>query len=82
MRLPRPEVVSDPFLDLVGRRIVATVDGLKIRGRLVSCRDGFVTIQEDRSGPRTTVNRWSISMISEERRPESRSPKITRMFWK
>ena len=82
MRLPQPEMVGDPFLDLVGRRVTATVDGQRIRGRLISVRDGFATIQEDRSGPRTTVNKWAISMISEESRPVSRSPKITKMFWK
>jgi hypothetical protein len=82
MRLPQPEMVSDPLLDLVGRRIVATVDGQRIKGRMISFRGGFVTIQEDRSGPRTTVNKWAISMISEESRPVSRSPKITKMFWK
>ena len=82
MRLPAPMVSSDPFLDLQGRRIVATVDGQRIKGRLISTRDGFCTIQEDRSGPRTVVNKWAISMISEEQRPVSRSPKITKMFWK
>jgi hypothetical protein len=81
MRPPQPEL-ADPFLALVGKRIIATVDGQRIRGRLISIRDGFATIQEDRSGPRTTVNKWSISMISEEQRPVSRSPKISRMFWK
>lgn len=81
MRPPQPELARDPFFDLVGRRIVAYVDGQPIKGRLLSVRDGFCTIDPDR-GPRTTVNKWSISSISEERRPVSRCPKITRMFWK
>jgi hypothetical protein len=69
------------FLSLQGKRISARVDGQVIKGRLISTRDGFCTIDPDR-GPRINVNRWSISMISEESRPVSRCPKITKMFWK
>jgi hypothetical protein len=81
MRPSAPELARDPFFYLVGRRIIARVDGQAIKGRLLSVRDGFCTIDPDR-GPRTTVNKWSISSISEEHRPISRSPKITKMFWK
>lgn len=78
MRLPP----SDPFMELEGRRVVCKVDGQQIRGRLISVRDGFLTLQEDRSRPRITLNKFEISSITEEQRPISRSPKITRMFWK
>jgi hypothetical protein len=81
MRLPRPEA-ADPFMELEGRRVICKVDGQQIRGRLISVRDGFITMQEDRNKPRITLNKYEISSISEEQRPVSRSPKITRMFWK
>jgi hypothetical protein len=80
MRPLQPEG-PDQFLSLQGKRVSATVDGQTIKGRLISTRDGFCTIDPDR-GPRTTVNKWSISMISEEQRPVSRSPKISKLFWK
>ena len=80
MRLPLPEG-PDQFLTLQGRRVDVLVAGQRIRGRLLSVRDGFCTVDPDR-GPRTTVNKWSICSISEETRPISRSPKITKMFWK
>lgn len=78
MRLPP----SDPFMELEGRRVICKVDGQQIRGRLISVRDGFLTLQEDRSRPRITLNKYEISSITEEQRPISRSPKITRMFWR
>lgn len=37
MRLPASEISSDPFMEL--------------EGRLISCRDGFLTLQEDRNKP-------------------------------
>jgi hypothetical protein len=82
MRLPAPEISSDPFMELEGRRVICKVDGQQIRGRLISCRDGFLTLQEDRNKPRITLNKYEISSISEVQRPISRCPKITRMFWK
>ena len=82
MRPPAPEISSDPFMELEGRRVVCKVDGQQIRGRLISVRDGFITMQEDRNKPRITLNKYEISSISEEQRPVSRSPKITKMFWK
>jgi len=81
MRLPQSEA-ADPFMELEGRRVICKVDGQQIRGRLISVRDGFLTLQEDRSRPRITLNKYEISSISEETRPISRCPKITRMFWK
>jgi hypothetical protein len=57
MRLPAPEISSDPFMELEGKRIVCKVDGQQIRGRLISVRDGFLTLQEDRSRPRITLNK-------------------------
>ena len=81
MRIPQPEL-ADPFFDLTGKRVIARVDGQAVRGRLVSVRDGFCTIQPDRSGPRITVSKWSISSIQEESRPASRSPRLSRTFWR
>jgi hypothetical protein len=51
MRLPQP-VAADPFMELEGWRVICKVDGQQIRGRLISCRDGFITMQEDRTKPR------------------------------
>jgi hypothetical protein len=81
MRPPQPEL-ADPFMELEGRRVICKVDGQQIRGRLISVRDGFLTLQEDRTKPRITLNKFEISSITEESRPVSRCPKITRMFWK
>jgi len=80
MRLLQPEL-ADPFLSLQGRRVDVLVAGQRIRGRLLSVRDGFLTVDPDR-GPRISINKYEVSSITEERRPVSRSPKITRMFWK
>ena len=82
MRLPAPEISSDPFEELEGRRVICKVDGQQIRGRLISIRDGFLTLQEDRTKPRITLNKYEISSITEEQRPISLSPKIAKMFWK
>jgi hypothetical protein len=80
MRLPAPNL-GDPFLSLQGRRVDVLVAGQRIKGRLLSVRDGFLTVDPDR-GPRVTFNKFEVTSISEETRPISRSPKITRMFWK
>jgi hypothetical protein len=80
MRLPYPEP-QDQFLSLQGRRVDVLVAGQRVRGRLLSCRDGFLTVDPDR-GPRITFNKYEVSSISEEQRPVSRCPKITKMFWK
>ena len=80
MRLPQPEL-ADPFLSLQGRRVDVLVAGQRIRGRLLSVRDGFLTVDPDK-GPRISINKYEVSSISEETRPVSRCPKITRMFWK
>lgn len=81
MRLPAPGISSDPFFDLIGQRVLIRVDGNVIKGRLLSCRDSFVTIDPDR-GARFTVNKYAVTSIQAETRPISRSPKITRMFWR
>ena len=81
MRPPAPEISSDPFLSLQGRRVDVLVAGQRIRGRLLSVRDGFLTVDPDR-GPRISINKYEVSSISEEQRPISRCPKITKMFWK
>jgi hypothetical protein len=80
MRLPAPGG-PDQFLVLQGRRVDVHVAGQRIRGRLLSVRDGFLTVDPDR-GPRISINKYEVSSISEEQRPVSRCPKITRMFWK
>lgn len=80
MRLPAPEL-ADPFISLQGRRVVVSVDGQRIIGRLLSVRDGFLTIDPDR-GARVSINKFSVTSIQEEQRRESRCPKITRNFWK
>ena len=81
MRLPQPEL-ADPFLDLTGKRVIAHVDGQAIRGRLISCRDGHVTIQPDRSSPRITISKWAITTIQEDAPRVSRSPGISKAFWR
>jgi len=43
MRIPGPEISSDPFMELEGRRAICKVDGQQIRGSLISVRDGFLT---------------------------------------
>lgn len=43
MRLPQPEL-ADPFLSLQGRRVDVLVAGQRIRGRLLSVRDGFAPL--------------------------------------
>jgi hypothetical protein len=80
MKLPQPEL-ADPFLSLQGRRVDVLVAGQRIKGRLLSVRDGFLTVDPDR-GPRISINKYEVSSISAEQRPVSRSPKTTRMFWK
>ena len=81
MRLPQPVVQSDPILDMVGKRVVVILDGAKIRGKLISARDGFLCL-EPHSSPRISVNKWEISSISLDAPRISRSPKISRLFWK
>jgi hypothetical protein len=80
MRLLYPEP-QDQFLALQGRRVDLLVAGQRIRGRLLSCRDGFLTVDPDK-GQRITFNKYEVSSISEETRPVSRCPKITKKFWK
>ena len=63
-------MISDPILALEGRRVVAVVDGQRIKGRLVSARNDFLTIEPLR-GPRMIINRFEISSIQEEVRPVS-----------
>jgi len=80
MRLPCP-AIPDQFFSLIGQRVRLVVDGQPIKGRLLSVRDGFLTLDPDR-GPRMSINKFEVSSISEEHRPVSRCPKVTRMFWK
>ncbi len=75
----RPD--PDPIMELEGRRVLAMVDGMQVRGRLVSCRAGFLTIQPDR-GPRMHMNRYEVSWVQEEPQRVSRSRKIDRLFWR
>jgi len=75
----RPQ--GDPFFDLQGRRVVVTLDGRQIRGRLISCRDSFVTLDPDR-GRRISLNKYGISSIQEDAPRVSRSPRIDRAFWR
>ena len=71
----------DPIMELEGRRVLAVVDGLQVRGRLISARSDFVTIEPDR-GPRMHLNRYEVSRIQEEPQRASRSRKIDRLFWR
>ena len=71
----------DPIMELEGRRVLAVVDGLQVRGRLISARSDFVTIEPDR-GPRICLNRYEVSRIQEEPQRVSRSRKIDRLFWR
>ena len=63
-------MTPDPIRELEGKRVVATVDGQRIKGRLVSARNDFLTIEPLR-GPRMIINRFEISSIQEEVRPVS-----------
>jgi hypothetical protein len=80
MRIPQPEL-ADPFLSLQGRRVDVLVARQRISGRLLSVRDGFLTVDPDR-GPRISINKYEVSSISEVQRPVSRCPKITKIFWR
>ncbi len=72
---------GDPLLFLEGRRVQIVIDGQKLKGRLISVRDGFITLQQDQ-GPRISINKFSITSIMEEQRPISRTPRLTRAFWR
>lgn len=61
MRLPEPNRF-DPFVELLGQRVILSVDGQRIRGWLLSYRDDFVTLVPDR-GPRVSFNRYEVSSI-------------------
>ncbi len=60
--------MPDPFLRLQGRSVRVAVDGRKILGRLISIRDGFLTIEPDH-GRRIVLNQYEISSIEESRKP-------------
>lgn len=80
MRLP-PQAPSDHFYDLVGQRVSLSVGGQKIRGRLLSIRDGFLTIDPDR-GRRISINRYEVSTIEADGPRVSRAPRISEQFWR
>jgi len=71
----------DHLLLLEGKRVVAILGGQKIRGRLISVRDGFLTI-EPWNGPRICINQYELTSISEDVQRQSRTPRLTRTFWK
>lgn len=71
----------DPIFALEGRRVQVSIDGQKLKGRLISIRDGFITLQQDQ-GPRISINKFSITSIMEEVRPISRTPRLTKAFWR
>ena len=71
----------DHLLSLEGRRVVANLDGLTLRGKLISIRDGFLTIEPDR-GPRICLNKFELRSIQEEPRPVSHCRKVDRLFWR
>ncbi|MGD0954923.1 MAG: hypothetical protein ABR985_21485 [Methanotrichaceae archaeon] len=71
----------DHLLSLEGKRVEAILAGEKIRGRLISVRDGFLTI-EPWNGPRISINQFEMTSISEDVQRQSRSPRLTRTFWK
>jgi hypothetical protein len=54
--------------------------GQHIRGRLLSVRDGVLTVGPDK-GPRVTFNKFEVTSISEETRPISRLARNDRYFW-
>ncbi len=80
MRLPAP-APSDHFYDLVGQRVSLSVGGQRIRGRLLSVRDGFLTVDPDH-GKRISINRYEVSTIEADHQRVSRSPRLSRTFWK
>ena len=71
----------DRLLLREGKRVVAIIGGQKIRGRLISLRDGFLII-EPRNGPRISINQFELTSISEDVRQQSRSLRLNRAFWK
>jgi hypothetical protein len=71
----------DPIFALEGKKVKAVIDGQTIRGRLLSIRDGFLTIEQS-GGARIALNKFEISSIAEESRPISRTPRLTRTFWR
>jgi len=71
----------DPIIELEGRRVLAVVDGLQVRGRLVSARSDFVTIEPDR-GPRMHLNRYEVSWVQEDATKASHCRKVGRLFWR
>ncbi len=74
-------MTSDHLLNLEGHRVQVVIDGQKLKGRLISVRDDFITLQQDQ-GPRISINKFSITSIMEEARPISRTPRLTRAFWR
>lgn len=53
------------LLDLVGSRVRIAIDGRIVRGRLISCRDDFLTI-EQRPGRRIYLNAFELSSIERD----------------
>ncbi len=74
-------MTSDHLLNLEGKKVKAVIDGQPVRGRLISIRDNFLTI-ETKPGQRISLNKYEISSIQEEQRPVSRNPRLTRLFWR
>ena len=72
---------GDYLLSLEGRRVVASLDGRLLRGRLISIRDGFLTIEPDR-GPRICLNKFELRSIQEDTPRVSHCRKVNRLFWR
>jgi hypothetical protein len=74
-------MMPDPLLNLEGRRVSLVVDGQRMRGRLISVRDDFLTVQPER-GPRISINKYEVTSIQEEAQRVDRCPRLARAFWR
>ena len=67
MRIPVPEILADPLLKSARQGCCPFVDGQKIRGRLLSCRDRFLTLDPGK-GARITPNKYAVASIQADSR--------------
>lgn len=74
-------MIPDYLLSLVGRRVLLELPDRMLRGRLISVRDGLLTVEPDR-GQRLTINQYVITSIQADPLKVSRCPRLSRAFWR
>ena len=78
-------MISDPLLALEGALVVAHMsDGEKIKGKLISYRGGWLTIEAKYPRPRrVVVNRYELRLIEKWHRPRPTGAdrRRTALFW-